>query len=87
MNKHLNKMFSVITILALMLVALPMQSAQAVSTTVVISQVYGGGGFPGAAFLIDDGDDIGIFLAGRLLDGSFLLAVHLLSVQLVPLGP
>lgn len=38
MNKHVNKIFSVVTILALMLMALPMQIAGAVSTTVVISQ-------------------------------------------------
>ena len=44
MNKSLFKVFSLITILALMLMAVPMQSAQAVSTTIVISQVYGGGG-------------------------------------------
>ncbi len=35
MNKQLFKVFSVITILALMLTALPMQSAQAVSTTLL----------------------------------------------------
>jgi predicted extracellular nuclease len=48
MNKSLFKAFSIITILALMLMALPMQSAGAVSTSIVISQVYGGGGNSGA---------------------------------------
>ena len=36
-----------------MLIALPMPSAQAVSTTVVISQVYGGGGNSGAVYTHD----------------------------------
>lgn len=53
MNKHLNKMFSVITILALILVALPVQSAQAISTNIVISQIYGGGGNSGATYTHD----------------------------------
>ncbi len=53
MNKSLFKMFSVITILALMLMALPMQSAQAVSPDIVISQVYGGGGNSGATYTHD----------------------------------
>ena len=53
MNKSLFKVFSVITILALMLMALPMQSAQAISTTIVISQVYGGGGNTGAPYTND----------------------------------
>src|SRR5690349_19124600 len=44
MNKRLYQVFSLLTILALMLMALPMQNAQAVSTSVVISQVYGGAG-------------------------------------------
>jgi uncharacterized protein len=44
MNRKMNKIFSVMTILALMLMALPMQSAVALSSDVVISQVYGGGG-------------------------------------------
>jgi len=49
MNKYLFKVFSLLTILALMLMALPMQSALAAgSTTIVISQVYGGGGNTGA---------------------------------------
>ena len=53
MNKSLFKAFSVITILALMLMALPMQSVQAVSNTIVISQVYGGGGNTGATYTHD----------------------------------
>ncbi len=53
MNKHLHKMFSWITILALMLVALPAQNTLAISTTVVISQVYGGGGNSGAQYSND----------------------------------
>ncbi|HUE97679.1 MAG TPA: ExeM/NucH family extracellular endonuclease [Anaerolineales bacterium] len=43
MNKHFNKMFSAVTILALILVALPMQSAGAVanpSTTVFINEIH-----------------------------------------------
>jgi predicted extracellular nuclease len=44
MKKHLPRLFSVFVVLALMLSALPMQSAEAVSTGIVISQVYGGAG-------------------------------------------
>jgi len=53
MNKSLCKTFSVITILALMMMALPAQSGQAISTTIVISQVYGGGGNSGATYTHD----------------------------------
>ncbi len=53
MKKSLFKAFSVITILALMLMALPMQSAQAVSSNIVISQIYGGGGNSGATYTHD----------------------------------
>ncbi|MEO8356060.1 MAG: ExeM/NucH family extracellular endonuclease, partial [Chloroflexota bacterium] len=53
MNKSLSKMFSIITILALMVVALPVQSAGAISSDVVISQVYGGGGNTGAPYTND----------------------------------
>jgi uncharacterized protein len=53
MNKSLFKVFSWIAILALMLAGLPMQSAQAVSTSIVISQVYGGGGNSGATYKND----------------------------------
>jgi predicted extracellular nuclease len=53
MNRHLTKMFSVITILALMFMALPIQSAGAVSPDIVISQVYGGGGNSGAIYTHD----------------------------------
>lgn len=40
--RHLHRLFSFLAILALMLVAFPAGSARAISTTVVISQVYGG---------------------------------------------
>jgi predicted extracellular nuclease len=53
MNKHLRQMFSWITILALILVALPAQKTLAVSPNVVISQVYGGGGNSGAQYTND----------------------------------
>jgi uncharacterized protein len=53
MNKSLFKAFSLIVILALMLAALPAQSAQAISPDVVISQVYGGGGNSGATLKND----------------------------------
>src|SRR5512142_3341693 len=53
MNKHLSKMFSALTILALLLMALPMQSAGAISSGVVISQVYGGGGNSGGVYTND----------------------------------
>src|SRR5512147_2918786 len=46
-------MFSGITILAVMIMALPIQSVQAVSADIVISQVYGGGGNSGAPFTND----------------------------------
>jgi predicted extracellular nuclease len=39
MNKHLHKMFSAFTILALMMMALPMQSAGAISTSLVINEI------------------------------------------------
>ncbi len=51
--KNLFKAFSVLAILALMMSALPAQSAQAVSTSIVISQVYGGGGNSGATYKND----------------------------------
>jgi predicted extracellular nuclease len=53
MKKSLSKMFSVITILALMLMALPVQSVEAISPDIVISQVYGGGGNSGATYTHD----------------------------------
>ena len=53
MNKNLFKVFSSITILALMLAAVPMQIAQAISPDIVISQVYGGGGNSGATYTHD----------------------------------
>lgn len=42
MNRYLNKMFSVLTILALMLMALPMQSAQAAPTELFFSEYIEG---------------------------------------------
>ncbi|HEX5637490.1 MAG TPA: lamin tail domain-containing protein, partial [Gammaproteobacteria bacterium] len=53
MNKRSFKVFSLITILALMLMAVPMQNAGALSADVVISQVYGGGGNTGAPYTHD----------------------------------
>jgi predicted extracellular nuclease len=53
MNKRLRKMFSWITILAMLLVALPAQNTLAVSPNIVISQVYGGGGNSGATLKND----------------------------------
>ena len=53
MNKHLYRIFSLIMVLALMVVALPAQSTRAISNTVVISQVYGGGGNSGAPLTND----------------------------------
>ena len=69
MKKQLHKMVSLITILALILVILPARTAQAVSTTIVISQVYGGGGNSGAPLT---NDYIELFNRGTttvLLDG------------------
>ncbi|HEX5836662.1 MAG TPA: lamin tail domain-containing protein, partial [Anaerolineales bacterium] len=53
MTKSLYKLFSAITILAMVLMALPMQSAGAVSADIVISQIYGGGGNSGATLKND----------------------------------
>jgi predicted extracellular nuclease len=53
MNTHSPKVFSLITIMALMLMAVPMQSALAISPDIVISQVYGGGGNSGATYTND----------------------------------
>ncbi len=44
MHRSSYKAFSLVMVLALVLMALPMQSAQALSPDIVISQVYGGGG-------------------------------------------
>jgi len=52
MNK-LFKGFSIIMVLALLLAALPMRSAEAISADIVISQVYGGGGNSGATYTHD----------------------------------
>ncbi len=53
MNKYWPKMLSITLILMLLITALPAQHAQAVSTGVVISQVYGGGGNSGATYKND----------------------------------
>src|SRR5512143_3129003 len=53
MKKSLFKMLSLIAILALMLVAMPVRSAQAISPDIVISQVYGGGGNSGGIYTND----------------------------------
>ena len=53
MSRSLSRTLSVVAMFASMLIALPMPSAQAVSTTVVISQVYGGGGNAGATYTHD----------------------------------
>ncbi len=53
MKKHVNRIVSSISILALVLLALPVHTAQAVSTSVVVSQVYGGGGNTGAQYTND----------------------------------
>ncbi len=53
MSRSLSRTLSVVAMFAAMLIALPMPSAQAVSTTVVISQVYGGGGNSGATYTHD----------------------------------
>ena len=47
------RLLSVLVCLTLMLSLLPVQPAQAVSTTIVISQVYGGGGNSGATLKND----------------------------------
>lgn len=53
MTKTFSKVFSLALILALVLGALPVRQAQAISTNVVISQVYGGGGNTGAPYTND----------------------------------
>lgn len=53
MNKSLFKAFSVMSLIALVFLALPMQSVQAISPNIVISQVYGGGGNSGATYTHD----------------------------------
>ena len=53
MKKRLSRLFSIITILAMMLMIVPMQNAQALSADIVISQVYGGGGNFGATYTHD----------------------------------
>ncbi len=53
MYKSSFKVFSVLMVLALVMMALPMQKAQALSADVVISQIYGGGGNSGGIFTND----------------------------------
>ena len=55
MSKHLAKVFSLALIFALMLNLLPaqVQRAGAITTSIVISQVYGGGGNTGAPYQQD----------------------------------
>jgi uncharacterized protein len=53
MNKRWLKVFSCMTILALVLMAMPVQSVLAVSPDIVIRQVYGGGGNSGATLKND----------------------------------
>ena len=53
MKTSLFKLFSLTTVLALMLAAVPVHRAQAVSADIVISQVYGGGGNSGAPYTND----------------------------------
>jgi len=53
MTKSFSKVFSLALVLALVLSAMPMQSAQAISPDIVISQVYGGGGNSGATHTHD----------------------------------
>ncbi len=53
MDKHLPKMLSITLILMLLLTAVPAQHAQAVSSNIVISQIYGGGGNSGATLKND----------------------------------
>src|SRR5512146_591888 len=50
---HLSRLFSLVVCLALAFSLLPAQAVQAVSTDVVISQVYGGGGNSGATLKND----------------------------------
>ena len=53
MKTTMFKGFSVFAVLAMVLAVLPMQSAQALSADIVISQVYGGGGNSGATYTHD----------------------------------
>ena len=53
MTKSFSKVFSIMTILALIIMAVPVQSVQAISPDIVISQVYGGGGNSGATYTHD----------------------------------
>jgi predicted extracellular nuclease len=53
MNGRIFKILASLVILALMMSALPVRQAQAISTNIVISQVYGGGGNSGAVYTND----------------------------------
>ena len=53
MNGRISKVFGSLVILALMLSALPVPQAHAVSPDIVISQVYGGGGNSGGIYTND----------------------------------
>jgi len=53
MKRQIRNLLYLITMLALMFATLPVNITQAVSTTVVISQVYGGGGNSGAPYSND----------------------------------
>src|SRR5215216_297566 len=66
MKIRLSKVFSLVTILALMLMALPVHSALAVSTTIVISQVYGGAGCGTAGCSTYKNDYIELFNRGAV---------------------
>ena len=63
MNKHLNKMFSVVTILALMLMALPAQSAQAAPPTELFFSEYIEGSSNNKALEIYNGTGAAVNLA------------------------
>jgi predicted extracellular nuclease len=52
-HKSFSRLFNLALILALILMAVPMQNVQAVSADIVISQVYGGGGNSGATYTHD----------------------------------
>jgi uncharacterized protein len=53
MKNNLSRIFSILAVLAMVVVALPVNSVQAVSPDIVISQVYGGGGNSGATYKND----------------------------------
>src|SRR5512147_2698735 len=63
MKKHLNKMFSAVTILALMLMAVPMQSAQAATPTELFFSEYIEGSSNNKALEIYNGTGAAVNLA------------------------